>query len=141
VPGFAIETRTEEEAALVDEMRTRGATQAEIQTALDDSRSRRRVDTVIRETLERTGNFESDIQLTEDEAVEAIIRFVGDGYRELGIPGSGVYRSADGLRQGRMDDGSLLGRHRPREPHVHLEIFEHPSDPEPRANNHIRTLR
>lgn len=58
-----------------------------------------------------------------------------DGYRELG-KGRGVFRSADGLRQFRMDPDSMQGNHWPDIPHVHFEIFE-PGGKKAVVNNHV----
>jgi filamentous hemagglutinin len=52
--------------------------------------------------------------------------------KELGV---GVYRSNDGMRQFRIDNGSLTGAHRQGVPHVHLELFR--SDGKQMVNNHI----
>jgi hypothetical protein len=76
---------------------------------------------VIKETLSGKGNITSQHTLTADEAIEAGQRWVGEGYREIGEAGSGVFRSADDARQFRMDNGSLQGLHNPNVPHVHLE--------------------
>jgi hypothetical protein len=43
--------------------------------------------------------------LTSDEAIEAGQRWVGEGYREVGDMGSGVFHGADGSRQSRMGNG------------------------------------
>ena len=84
--------------------------------------SEQRIQNVIDETINSNdASFTSRHVLTEDEALEAGRKWLGEGYREIGRPGSGVYRSADGLRQFRIDDNSLLGRHNPYKPHVHLE--------------------
>lgn len=78
---------------------------------------------VIQETLSGTGNFTSAHTLDATEALGAGEQFLGSGYRELGRPGSGVYRSADTLRGFRMDPNSLQGLHQPNVPHVHFELF------------------
>jgi hypothetical protein len=78
---------------------------------------------VIQETLSGTGNFTSAHTLDATEALGAAEQFLGPGYRELGRPGSGVYRSADTLRGFRMDPNSLQGLHQPNVPHVHFELF------------------
>ena len=79
------------------------------------------VDDVIEETLRRRGNFGSAYTLRADDALEAGARFLGPGYREMGGAGSGVFRSADGLRQFRIDLGSITGSHGSIGGHVHLE--------------------
>lgn len=96
-----------------------------------------KVDNVISETL--TGNkknITSQHTLTADEALTAGERFVGPGYKEIGKPGSGVFRSADGTKQFRMDNNSLQGNHAPNVPHVHLETYA-PGARKPTVNNHI----
>lgn len=50
---------------------------------------------------------------------------------------SGVFRSADGLRQFRIDDRSLLGKRAPGVPHGHLEIYA-PGAVRPTTNNHVQ---
>jgi hypothetical protein len=55
--------------------------------------------------------------------MKAGIKWLGEGYKEIGKSGSGVYRSSDGLRQFRIDKNSLLGNHNPHKPHVHLETI------------------
>jgi len=93
------------------------------------------VDDVIQETLSGADNFVSGTTLSADDALTAGERFVGSGYSELGRSGSGVFRSADGLRGFRMDSNSLQGLHRPNIPHVHLETFT-PNNVRI-SNNHI----
>jgi hypothetical protein len=92
---------------------------------------------VIAETFQRRGGFTSDHVLNDDEALDVGVEFLGGGYRELGRPGSGVFRSQDGLRQFRIDETSLAGTHRPWQPHVHLQIFPHPTARREIVNNHI----
>lgn len=94
------------------------------------------VDRVIAETVASRGPLTSAHILSADQALTAGERWVGPGYRELGKPGSGVFRSADGLRQFRIDNGSLSGSHAPGVPHVHLEGFG-PGAKRPYVNNHI----
>ncbi|CCB91787.1 hypothetical protein WCH_CN15810 [Waddlia chondrophila 2032/99] len=95
-----------------------------------------KVDAVIHETMSNKGNIASRFRLSVDEALDAGQKFLGSGYREMGQSGSGVFRSADGLRQFRMDTSSLLGKHSPGYPHVHLELFKYGTR-EPYINNHI----
>lgn len=84
-----------------------------------------KIDDVINETTSHTGrrDFTSVHSLNPDEALEGGQKWVGEGYREIGQPGSGVFRSADGLRQFRMDNGSITGAHPPAPGHVHFEIY------------------
>jgi filamentous hemagglutinin len=44
--------------------------------------------------------------LTTDEALSAGQKYLGPEYREIGKPGSGVFHSADGTREFRIDSGS-----------------------------------
>ncbi|WP_415635166.1 Hint domain-containing protein, partial [Propionibacterium acidifaciens] len=94
------------------------------------------VDKVIQETQQNTGKFTSKYTLTEDEALEAGEKWLGNGYKELGKPGSGVFKSTDGTRQFRIDSSSLAGSHSPWVPHFHLERLA-PGATKPFANNHI----
>ncbi len=81
------------------------------------------------------GNITSSYSLGSSEALQAGEDFLGEGYTELGKPGSGVFRSADNLRQFRIDPRSLQGLHDPYVPHVHFELF--PDDPFSYVNNHV----
>ena len=92
---------------------------------------------LIAETLAGKGNFTSGVKTTADDLLEAGEKFVGNGYKEIGNPGSGVFRSADGAKQFRIDNNSLLGNHEPGVPHGHLEIYE-PGAATPSVNNHIQ---
>ncbi len=90
-----------------------------------DLSSQQKVQNVIKETRNSNSNsFTSRYVLTEDEAMNSGVRWLGKGYKEIGNPGSGVYRSADGLRQFRIDKNSLLGNHNPYKPHIHLEKID-----------------
>ena len=89
---------------------------------------------VIEETLAGAGNFTGK-SITASHALDAAEEFLGPGYRQLGKADSGVFRSADGLRQFRMDNGSLLGSHRPFVPHVHFETLDPLGNV--LANNHV----
>lgn len=94
------------------------------------------VDDVMAETRAGSGNLTSRYTLTADEALSTGEQWVGPGYSEIGKPGSGVFRSADGTRQFRIDNGSITGAHNPGVPHVHLETIS-PGSKVPLANNHI----
>ena len=88
-----------------------------------DLSSEQKIQSVIDETLNTNSHsFTSRHILTEDEAMEAGIKWLGNGYKQVGPPDRGVFRSADGLRQFRIDNNSLLGNHNPYKPHVHMEI-------------------
>ncbi len=78
----------------------------------------------------------SQYKLSASEALQTGEKFLGAGYREIGKPGRGVFRSADGLRQFRIDTGSITGSHAPGAPHVHLEAFKINAK-DPYINNHI----
>ncbi|MGH8009757.1 MAG: polymorphic toxin-type HINT domain-containing protein, partial [Candidatus Binatia bacterium] len=93
---------------------------------------------VLAETVGHSGkpNLTSTHNLSQDEALNAGIRRLGDGYSEIGKPGSGVFRSGDGLRQFRMDSGSITGGHAPQPGHVHFEIYG-PGGRTPIVNNHV----
>jgi len=95
---------------------------------------------VIAETRAGLGSFTSRFRLTISEALSAGQDFLGDAYTELGKTGSGVFRSADGLRQFRMDPGSVAGEHGPAVPHVHFEIFDGGTAVRPATNNHVPLL-
>lgn len=111
------------------------ALQRSLSEVVDDVTSR--VDLVINETLSANKrNITSQHTLTADEALQAGQQFLGGYYTEIGKPGSGVFRSADGARQFRMDSGSLSGSHAPNKPHVHLEMYK-PDSTKPIVNNHI----
>lgn len=58
--------------------------------------------------------------LTTDEALSAGQKYLGPDYRKIGKPGSGVFHSADGTKEFRIDSGSISGAHAPGVPHVHL---------------------
>jgi RHS repeat-associated protein len=66
--------------------------------------------------------------VTYDQALTVAPIWLGDGYTEslgrAGVPGGGVFRSADGLRQFRMAPGDLLGTHGNIGPHVHFQVFD-----------------
>ncbi|KKP36690.1 MAG: hypothetical protein UR28_C0039G0001, partial [Candidatus Peregrinibacteria bacterium GW2011_GWF2_33_10] len=95
------------------------------------------IDDIIQETLTKEGKFTSDYKLTSDELLDAGQKFIGDDYKELGENGSGVYRSADGTKQFRIDDSSLNGQHDPYESHGHLENFDDANDAHPSTINHV----
>jgi hypothetical protein len=83
-----------------------------------------KIETVIQQTLKGSGDISSKVRLSADEALDAGMRFLGKNYKELGKSGSGVFRSADNLRQFRIDQNSLIGKHNPMSPHVHFEAFK-----------------
>ncbi|WP_420207790.1 RHS repeat domain-containing protein [Candidatus Electronema sp. JC] len=94
------------------------------------------VDNVIKETFSLKKPDLSKYTVTSDEALDAGEKFLGAGYKEIGKPGSGVFLSADGTRQFRIDENSLTGKHSPGAPHFHLELKKQGSN-KPYANNHI----
>lgn len=97
------------------------------------------MDAVLDESAKGTGNFGSVNKLTPDEALTAGERWVGPGYKEMGGSGTGVFRSADGTKQFRIDEASITGAHGDIGPHVHFENV----DPMRRgkdaimSNNHV----
>jgi uncharacterized protein RhaS with RHS repeats len=91
---------------------------------------------VIAEALAGRGNIASQHTLQINELLKAGEDFLGQGYKEIGKPGSGVFRSADGTRQFRIDGNSLSGSHAPGVPHGHLETYA-PGAAKPVANNHV----
>jgi RHS repeat-associated protein len=95
-----------------------------------------KVDAVIAETFSGSGNILSSSRLSANELLEAGQKFLGTGYKELGKDGSGVFRSADGTRQFRIDSGSLSGSHAPGVPHGHFEVFSAGAT-KPKVNNHV----
>jgi hypothetical protein len=58
--------------------------------------------------------------LKVDDALDAAADFLGAGYKELA---PGRFRSADGTRQVRMQDGDILGRHGSG-PHMNFEVWK-----------------
>jgi hypothetical protein len=96
-----------------------------------------RVDLVIKETMQNNGMITSQYKLSGSEVLQAGEKFLGTGYKEIGKVGSGVYRSADRLKQFRIDSNSLLGKHAPGVPPVHLELYESTSASRPYVSNHI----
>jgi hypothetical protein len=95
-----------------------------------------RVDQVINETLSGKKNFTSSMTLTTDEALSAGQKYLGPEYREIGKPGSGVFHSADGTKEFRIDSGSISGAHAPGVPHVHFGVKD-PVTGEYISNNHV----
>ncbi len=95
-----------------------------------------KIDTVINETLSGKKNFTSSTTLTSDEALAAGLKFLGTGYKEIGKSGSGVYHSADGTKEFRIDSGSIDGAHAPGVPHVHFGV-KNPETGKYISNNHV----
>lgn len=93
------------------------------------------VDDVLNETASAVGNITSKFKLSGDEALEGALKWLQDGYREIGKPSSGIFLSKDGLRRFRMDPNSLLGNHPPFVPHVHFEWLDILG--QVIANNHV----
>jgi hypothetical protein len=94
-------------------------------------------DLLIKETLHGKGYFTSRYKPNASQVLEAGEKFLGRNYKSIGRPGDGVYRSADSLRQFRIDSNSLTGKHDPWIPHVHLETFKPENIYKPYVNNHI----
>jgi len=95
-----------------------------------------RVGQVINETLSGKKNFTSSMTLTTDEALSAGQKYLGPEYREIGKPGSGVFHSADGTKEFRIDSGSISGAHAPGVPHVHFGVKD-PVTGKYISNNHV----
>lgn len=95
------------------------------------------VNDVLNESAGALGDITSRFRLSENEALEAGLKWLGRGYREIGRPGSGVFVSADDLRRFRIDPNSLLGRHTPSVPQVHFEWLENALDRFSTGNNHV----
>ncbi len=93
-------------------------------------------DDLLNETVNGARNITSRFSVNSDEALEVAEKFLGGGYREIGLPGSGVFRSGDGLRQFRMDVNSLAGSHAPNVSHIHMELYG-PNARFPYVNNHM----
>jgi hypothetical protein len=91
---------------------------------------------VIRETdASKKVDFTSKYTLTESQALDAGIKYVGESYSELNKVGSSVFRAkkpylvtkdAEFYKQFRMDEGSIVGAHPPNVPHLHLQIVKVP---------------
>jgi hypothetical protein len=61
------------------------------------------------------------MRLSTDDALQAAIDFLGEGYKDLG---NGRFISADGFRQVRMGDSDILGTHPGAPgPHMNFETF------------------
>jgi len=95
-----------------------------------------KIDSIINETLSGKKNFTSSTILTSDEALAAGLKFLGTGYKEIGKSGSGVYHSADGTKEFRIDSGSISGAHLPGVPHVHFGM-KNPETGKYISNNHV----
>ena len=91
---------------------------------------------VIKETVDGKGNITSNHTISVDDALDTGTKFLGDNYKEIGKPGSGVFRSADGTKQFRIDNNSIQGNHAPDVPHVHFETYGSGST-KPITNNHV----
>jgi RHS repeat-associated protein len=104
------------------------------------------VDDIITQTNKGKGNITGTKTLTENEVLDAGLKWVGKDAKEIGKPGSGVYRSqtknSDGTTNHfRMDKNSLEGKHPmdkqgTKAPHFHLEKWKDKAT-EPDVNNHI----
>ncbi|MDF2966033.1 MAG: fhaB1 [Rickettsiaceae bacterium] len=112
----------------------------EQQVDINNFSSQQKIDYVINEVYTYIPKYQGDqiditssVILTENEALDLSIRFLGKGYKEIA---RGVYRSVDGSKQVRMDDNSLLGNHKPGK-HMHLEIVS-PNGRDFVINAHIK---
>ncbi|AJQ28765.1 hypothetical protein [Pelosinus fermentans] len=99
------------------------------------------VDDVISESLagakNGAGNITSNFRVNTDEALALGDKLLGQGYKEVGKAGSGVFEKQVGSQtyRFRIDENSLLGKHAPNEPHVHVEILD--ENRNILVNNHI----
>jgi hypothetical protein len=84
------------------------------------------------------GNVSHGGPLTPEQALAAGRKWLGDGYKEVGKPGSGVFVSQDGKRRFRMTGTDLEGRHGTIGPHVHFEALDNNGNPI--ENNHVPLL-
>jgi len=100
-----------------------------------------RVDDVINESIAgagvNAGNITSKFGLTADEALTLGDKLLGQGYKEVGKAGSGVFEKQVGNQtyRFRIDNSSLTGNHSPNVPHVHVEILDEVRNI--LVNNHI----
>ena len=70
------------------------------------------------------GKYKDKMKLSEDEALDAAIDFLGDGYKEISFPGGGSrFVSRDAVRQVRMNYDDILGLHGPG-PHINFDILK-----------------
>ena len=99
----------------------------------DSFGSNPKIKEVLMETLTGKGNITSKVILNSDEALDAGKRWIGDGYKEID---TGVFRSADGKRQFRIDNCSLAGSHQPGVPHIHFKTYRG-TKRKFEANNHV----
>lgn len=74
--------------------------------------------------------------MTDKQVLPLAEQYLGDGYTEIGAPNSGVFRSADGLRQFRMTESDITGSHGNMGPHVHFESID-PINGRPIENSHV----
>ncbi len=89
---------------------------------------------IIDETLSGSGNMRSASKLSSTEALTTGEEFLGPNYVQIGKPDSGVFRSADGLRQFRIDNNSIDPARS--QPHVSFEAFQ-VGQTTPYVNNHV----
>lgn len=95
-----------------------------------------KIENILTETVTGKKNFTSPTTLTTDEALAAGLKFLGPNYKEIGKTGSGVYHSADGTKEFRIDSGSISGAHAPGIPHVHFGVKD-PLTGKYISNNHV----
>ena len=70
------------------------------------------------------GKYKNGMEMSEDEALDAAIDFLGDGYKEIKLPGDASrFVSRDAARQVRMNYDDLLGLHGPG-PHINFELIK-----------------
>jgi len=99
------------------------------------------IDDVIKESLDgakaSVGNITSKYTVTADEALSIGNKLLGQGYKEVGKAGSGVFEKQVGelTYRFRIDNNSLMGKHAPNTPHIHVEILD--KNRNILVNNHI----
>jgi hypothetical protein len=87
-----------------------------------DEHSQWKIEQIIDETSNsKIESFTSNYKVTENEALELGLKWLGEDYKQVGPSDRGVFRSADGTKQFRIDNNSLLGNHAPNKPHIHIE--------------------
>lgn len=103
------------------------------------STSGARIEAILIESIEGSGNFTSRHSVSHSEALELGQQWLGGSYKQIGKIDSGVFVSSDGKRRFRIDNGSLIGNHSPGVPHIHLELIN-PLTGFVLSNNHIGLL-
>lgn len=115
---------------------SKAAKLAKLETAINKFKvCHKKIAQVLKETANNNKHFTSSVKLNHTEALVAAERFLGKGYKEVGV-NEGVFISADKLRRFRMDKNSLEGNHNPWVQHVHFEYLK-PCGKKAKKNNHV----